>query len=55
MYNNSMKKDVAKRVSSRTRANGLYSLELKKKGPRFSISKDKKKECSKYVCRKSMS
>ena len=55
MYNNNMNKDVAKRVSSRTRANGLYSLELKKKGPRFSISKDKKKECSKYACRKSMS
>ena len=43
-----MKRDVAKRVSSRTRANGLYSLELKKKGPRFSISKDKKKEGLKF-------
>lgn len=43
---------TAKRVSSTTRANGLYSLELQKKGPKFSISKDKKKEMSKNACRK---
>lgn len=43
---------IAKRVNSLTRVNGLYSLELKKKGPRFSISKDRKKETSKYSCRK---
>ena len=41
----------AKRVSSTTRANGLYSLELQKKGPRFSISTDKKKEQSRKACR----
>lgn len=41
----------AKRVSSTTRANGLYSLELKKRGPRFSIAKDKKKEQSRVACR----
>ena len=47
-----MKKlNIAKRVSSMTRANGLYSLELQKKGPSFSISKDKKKEKSKKACR----
>lgn len=47
------KRNSAKRVSSKTRANGLYSLELKKMGPRFSIVKDKKKEDSKMACRKS--
>lgn len=41
----------AKRVSSTTRANGLYNLELRKRGPRFSISKDKKKEASRNACR----
>lgn len=47
-----MKKTTsAKRVSSTTRANGLYSLELKKRGPRFSIAKDKKKEQSRVACR----
>lgn len=45
------KRNSAKRVSSTTRANGLYSLELKKKGPKFSISKDRKKEKAKYSCR----
>ena len=44
--------NIAKRVDSTTRANGLYSLELKKKGPRFSISIDKKKEKSRNACRK---
>lgn len=43
---------TAKRVSSTTRANGLYSLELQKIGPRFSINKDKKKEASRKACRK---
>ena len=43
---------TARRVSSTTRANGLYSLELQKIGPRFSISKDKKKEASKNACRR---
>lgn len=43
----------AKRVSSVTRANGLYNLELRKKGPRFSIVTDKKKENSRNACRKS--
>ena len=43
---------IARRVSSTPRANGLYSLELRKIGPRFSISKDKKKEMSKNACRK---
>lgn len=43
---------TARRVSSTTRANGLFSLELQKIGPRFSISKDKKKEASKKACRK---
>ena len=45
------KRNSAKRVSSKTRANGLYSLELQKLGPRFSISKDKKKEQSRKQCR----
>lgn len=43
----------AKRVSSTKRANGLYNLELRKKGPRFSIVTDKKKENSRNACRKS--
>ena len=47
------KRNSAKRVSSQTRANGIYSLELRKKGPKFSISKDKKKENDKMACRKS--
>lgn len=46
------KNSSARRVSSTTRANGLYSLELRKKGPRFSIAKDKKKEQSRVACRK---
>ena len=45
------KNNSAKRVSSTTRANGLYSLELKKRGPKFSIAKDKKKEQSRVACR----
>lgn len=45
------KRKSARRVSSTTRANGLYSLELKKKGPRFSIITDKKKQQSKDACR----
>ena len=45
------KRNSAKRVSSRTRANGLYSLELRKKGPKFSIIEDKKKEQAKNACR----
>lgn len=45
----------ARRVSSTVRANGLYSLELRKKGPRFSITTDKKKESSRNACRKSKS
>lgn len=49
-----MKKvNSAKRVTSTARANGLYSLELRKKGPRFSIVTDKKKENSRNACRKS--
>lgn len=53
-YNFFMKKrKSARRVSSLTRVNGLYSLELRKKGPKFSISKDKKKENAKMACRKS--
>ena len=47
--------NVAHRVSSTTRANGLYALELRKRGPRFSISKDKKKERSRCQCRTSKS
>lgn len=47
-----MKKiNSAKRVSSTTRANGLYSLELRKIGPKFSISQDKKKQRAKNQCR----
>ncbi len=49
------KTNTARRVSSTTRANGLYALELKKRGPRFSISKDKKKEESRCRCRASKS
>ena len=45
------KRNVAKRVSSKTRANGLYSLELRKIGPKFSISQDKKKQKAKNQCR----
>lgn len=44
--------NTAKRVSSRTRANGLYSLELQKKGPKFSVAKDRKKESSRLACRR---
>ena len=44
---------TARRVSSRDRANGLYALELRKRGPRFSIEKDKKKEQSRNRCRQS--
>ena len=45
------KNNTAKRVSSTTRANGLYSLELRKIGPKFSISQDKKKQRDKNQCR----
>lgn len=45
------KTNSAKRVSSTTRANGLYSLELRKIGPKFSISQDKKKQRDKNQCR----
>lgn len=45
------KRNSAKRVSSTTRANGLYSLALKKIGPKFSISQDKKKQKAKNQCR----
>lgn len=45
------KAKTARRVSSETRANGLYALELRKRGPRFSIEKDQKKEQSKKACR----
>lgn len=45
------KMNSAKRVSSTTRANGLYSLELRKIGPKFSISQDKKKQRAKKQCR----
>ena len=45
------KNNTAKRVSSTTRANGLYSLELRKIGPKFSISQDKKKQRAKNQCR----
>ena len=41
----------ARRVSSETRANGMYALELRKRGPRFSIATDQKKEQSKRACR----
>lgn len=46
------KNNSARRVSSTTRANGLYSLELQKLGPRFSISQDKKKQRNKNQCRR---
>ena len=41
----------AKRVSSTVRANGLYALELRKRGPRFAVHTDKKKQGSKMACR----
>ena len=57
MEDNKMAKKIktARRVSSETRVNGLYALELKKRGPRFSIAKDKKKENSRCQCRTSKS
>ena len=41
----------ARRVSSTVRANGLYALELRKRGPRFAVHTDKKKQGSKMACR----
>ena len=41
----------ARRVSSTVRANGLYALELRKRGPRYAVHTDKKKQGSKMACR----